>query len=50
MSKENLLKEGKNPETIHVTGNTSIDTLKTKVRDDYCSQKRESWRAYEKHI
>ena len=35
MSKENLLKEGKNPETIHVTGNTAIDALKTTVRDDY---------------
>lgn len=35
MSKENLLKEGKSPETIHVTGNTAIDALKTTVRDDY---------------
>ena len=35
MSKENLLKEGKNSETIHVTGNTAIDALKTTVRDDY---------------
>lgn len=35
MSKENLLKEGKNPKTIHVTGNTAIDALKTTVRDDY---------------
>jgi UDP-N-acetylglucosamine 2-epimerase (non-hydrolysing) len=35
MSKENLLKEGKNPETIYVTGNTAIDALKTTVRDDY---------------
>src|SRR5690554_1364138 len=35
MSKENLLKEGKDPETIHVTGNTAIDALKTTVRDDY---------------
>lgn len=34
-SKENLLKEGKNPETIHVTGNTAIDALKTTVRDGY---------------
>ncbi len=35
MSKENLLKEGKNPSTIYVTGNTAIDALKTTVRDDY---------------
>lgn len=35
MSKENLVKEGKSLETIHVTGNTAIDALKTTVRDDY---------------
>lgn len=35
MSKENLLKEGKKPETIYVTGNTAIDALKTTVRNDY---------------
>jgi len=35
MSKENLLKEGKDPATIYVTGNTAIDALKTTVRDDY---------------
>jgi UDP-N-acetylglucosamine 2-epimerase (non-hydrolysing) len=34
-SKENLLKEGKDPKTIYVTGNTAIDALKTTVRDDY---------------
>lgn len=34
-SKDNLLKEGKNAETIIVTGNTAIDALKTTVRDDY---------------
>ena len=32
LSKENLLKEGKKPETIYVTGNTAIDALKTTVR------------------
>lgn len=31
----NLLKEGKEPSSIWVTGNTSIDALKTTVRDDY---------------
>lgn len=35
MSKENLLKEGKSPEIIHVTGNTAIDALKATVHDDY---------------
>ena len=35
LSKENLLKEGKDPESIFVTGNTAIDALKTTVREDY---------------
>ena len=35
LSKQNLLKEGKNPDTIYVTGNTAIDALKTTVRPDY---------------
>ncbi len=35
MSKENLLKEGKKPDTIYVTGNTAIDALKTTVLEDY---------------
>ena len=35
LSKQNLLKEGKNPDTIYVTGNTAIDALKTTVRVDY---------------
>ncbi|MBQ5746509.1 MAG: UDP-N-acetylglucosamine 2-epimerase (non-hydrolyzing) [Clostridia bacterium] len=35
MSKDNLIREGKNPETIYVTGNTAIDALKTTVREDY---------------
>ena len=35
VSKENLLREGKKPETIFVTGNTVIDALKTTVREDY---------------
>lgn len=35
LSKENLLREGKKPETIFVTGNTAIDALKTTVRADY---------------
>lgn len=35
MSRDNLLREGKNPETIYITGNTAIDALKTTVREDY---------------
>ena len=35
LSKENLLRVGKNPDTIYVTGNTAIDALKTTVREDY---------------
>lgn len=34
-SKQNLLNEGKNPDSIYVTGNTAIDALKTTVRDTY---------------
>ena len=35
LSKQNLLREGKRPESIYVTGNTAIDALKTTVREDY---------------
>jgi UDP-N-acetylglucosamine 2-epimerase (non-hydrolysing) len=35
MSKDNLIKEGKDPDSIYVTGNTAIDALKTTVSDDY---------------
>lgn len=35
MSRQNLLREGKNPDLIYVTGNTAIDALKTTVRADY---------------
>lgn len=35
ISKQNLIREGKKPETIFVTGNTAIDALKTTVRTDY---------------
>ena len=35
LSKENLLREGKDPTSIYVTGNTAIDALKTTVREDY---------------
>ncbi|MBR3241205.1 MAG: UDP-N-acetylglucosamine 2-epimerase (non-hydrolyzing) [Parasporobacterium sp.] len=44
LAKEHLLREGKNPETIYVTGNTVIDALKTTVRDDYNHQEIE-WAA-----
>lgn len=35
LSKQNLLKEGKDQKNIYVTGNTAIDALKTTVRRDY---------------
>ncbi len=35
LSKANLIKEGKNPDSVYVTGNTAIDALKTTVREDY---------------
>ncbi len=35
MSRDNLLKEGKDTKSIYITGNTAIDALKTTVRDDY---------------
>ncbi len=35
LSRNNLLREGKRPENIYVTGNTAIDALKTTVRVDY---------------
>lgn len=35
MSADNLIREGKNPETIFITGNTAIDALKTTVRADF---------------
>ena len=34
-AKANLIKEGKNPESIFVTGNTAIDALKTTVNKNY---------------
>jgi UDP-N-acetylglucosamine 2-epimerase (non-hydrolysing) len=33
-SKENLLREGKTPDSIYVTGNTAIDALKTTVKEN----------------
>lgn len=35
VSKQNLVQEGKNIDTIYVTGNTAIDALRTTVRNDY---------------
>ena len=35
LSKQNLLKEGKDEHMVYVTGNTAIDALKTTVREDY---------------
>ncbi len=38
LAKQNLIKEGKQPQTIFVTGNTAIDALKTTVRKDYYNE------------
>ena len=35
LSKQNLIKEGKDENTIYITGNTAIDALKTTVKKDY---------------
>lgn len=35
LSKQNLLKEGRDSASIYVTGNTAIDALATTVREDY---------------
>lgn len=35
VSEGNLLREGKSPDTVFVTGNTVIDALKTTVKEDY---------------
>lgn len=34
-ARDNLIREGKDPKSIFVTGNTAIDALKTTVRDDF---------------
>lgn len=34
-ARQNLLQEGKNPQTIYVTGNTGIDALRTTVKKEY---------------
>ena len=40
ISKANLIREGKKPESIFVTGNTAIDALKTTVRADYIQDRK----------
>ncbi len=35
LAKANLVKEGKDENSIYITGNTAIDALKTTVHDDY---------------
>lgn len=38
VSKDNLIREGKDINSIYVTGNTAIDALKTTVRNNYCHE------------
>lgn len=35
LSRRNLVREGKNADSIYITGNTAIDALKTTIREDY---------------
>lgn len=49
LSKENLLKEGKDSLSIFVTGNTAIDALNTTVRDDYYHEQIE-WASHSRLI
>lgn len=35
LAAENLIKEGKNPDTIYITGNTVIDAMRHTVKEDY---------------
>ena len=35
LSKENLVREGKDEKSVYITGNTAIDALKTTVRKEY---------------
>lgn len=48
-AKENLIRSGKNPKNIWVTGNTVIDALKTTVTDSYSNEVLE-WAADSKLI
>ncbi len=38
MSRNNLIKEGKDESNIYITGNTAIDALKTTVKEDYYNE------------
>ena len=35
LSRDNLIREGKDPNTVYITGNTAIDALKTTVKAEY---------------
>ena len=41
LAKQNLLSEGRDVASIHITGNTAIDALKTTVRADYTHEQLE---------
>ena len=38
LSKQNLIKEGKDLSTLYITGNTAIDALQTTVKSDYINE------------
>lgn len=41
LAKQNLLSEGRDEDSIHITGNTAIDALQTTVREDYTHEQLE---------
>lgn len=41
LAKQNLLSEGRDASSIHITGNTAIDALQTTVRADYTHEQLE---------
>ena len=41
LAKQNLLSEGRDVASIHITGNTAIDALQTTVREDYTHEQLE---------
>ena len=45
-ARDNLLKEGKDPATIYITGNTAIDALRTTVTKDYKNALLDSLKAF----
>ena len=41
LARENLIKEGKDPHSIYITGNTAIDALQTTIKSDFVNEELE---------